>query len=123
MKPYIADPNKYKRMTVGLRYADKIICKDYLRRLNLRTENELKVWRNELELQFANRDTTWLTRLFGQIWYNLLLPNVEKHLTAKQIFSLLSKTDQLIKYLPASKWVYILKAIDWIADLVYESME
>jgi len=123
MKPYIADPNTYKPMSFGLRYADKIICKDYLRRLNLRTENELKVWRNELESQFANRESNWLTRMLGLLWYNLLLPNVEKHLTVKQIFKLLGQTDKLIKYLPASKWVYILKAVDWIADVAYESMD
>jgi len=120
---YIANPDDYKRMTFGFKYADKIICQSYLRRLNLYTEAEIKTWRDEIDSQFKNRESSWLTRMIGKVWYNFFLPNVKKQLTAKQIFKLLSQTDKLIKYLPASKWVYILKVIDWVADKAYESME
>ena len=123
-KPYIADPENYKRHRVSQEEDyEKYISQVYLRRLNLFTRDELVVFVEELKRKFNERESTWWTRVWGQIWYNLFLPNLNEVLTVKQVFKLLSKTDQLIKYLPQSKWVYLLRGIDWVADLAYESLD
>ena len=122
--PSYADPENYKRMGFDKKdhYA-KAVSIVYLWKLDIYTKEEFDQWRKKVEQQFKDRESSWWTRLIGQLWYRLFLPKVEELTTPKQIFKMLSQIDKLIKYLPESKWVNILKAIDWVADLVYKSMD
>ena len=122
-KPYIADPNKYARIPIPRLSFEKAVCGVYLRKLNLYTKEEIEIWRKNLASQFANRESSWFQKLVGQIWYRVVLPKVSELTSPKQLFRVLGQIDKLIPYLPQGYWIAVLKAIDWVADLVYEGMD
>jgi hypothetical protein len=122
----LLDPDKDGKDGIAPKKIDhytKAVCEVYLRKLNLYTKEEFDTWRRELDVKFKEAESSFWQKLWGQIWYRIVLPKAHELNSPKQIFKVLSKIDKLIPYLPEGYWIAVLKGIDWVADLVYENME
>ncbi len=95
----------------------------YFRKRGVGTLEEYEQWRRNLDRQFREAESSWWQKLWGQVWYRIVLPKITELNSPKQIFKVLSKIDKLIPYLPEGYWIGVLKAMDFVADLVYERME
>ena len=95
----------------------------YFRNNGVGSLEEFKLWRNELALQFANRESNWFQRLMGLAWFDGVLPLVRKHLTPKQIIFYLTKLDKFSSLMPNDFFRKLLLLADKAAESVYTKMK
>lgn len=130
-EPYIADPNKYKRILAnqGKPYPqsdyemDRLEWDRELRKANVYTRAEFDQWQAELNRKFKESEAGWFKQLFGKLYFDLIIPKSKEYLTPKRLMKLLTNLDQLGPWMPNSTWLKILLFLDKAAEAVYKTMD
>ena len=123
--PVYADPEEYKRMEFRIPdfiYLEPIVD-SYLKRLNLATRKEYDIWRENLEERFKQAESGFLKRLFGQIYFNIIIPKAQEYLTPKKLVWVLTQLDKILPWMPNETFKTVVKTIDSVAEYIYKTMD